>query len=152
VVTIFFAVLSTLAVAAIALVIVGRVTAKLAQAPPPSLFDLEEAVTFIGDELPHEAAAQLSYDDVRALVTLHVDYLESRGVAADLGEVVEATRAGSGPLVAEDDEGVAYVIGKAAEIDLDVTDVQVVQVLSAEMAYLQAIGALGTEVEPPRDL
>lgn len=149
--TIVFVIVTALAVVAIALVIVGRVTATLAQAPPPSLFVLEDAVTFIGDELPYEAAAQLSYDDVRALVTLHVDYLESRGVAADLGDVVEATRSGSGALVAEDDEGVAYVIGKAAEADLDVTDVQVVQVLRAEMAYLQAIGALGAEVEPPCD-
>ena len=149
--TLVFVVLTALVVAAIGLVIVGRVTAKLAQAPPPSLFVLEEAVNFIGDELPYEAAAQLSYDDVRALVTFHVDYLESRGVAADLGEAIEATSPGSGPLVAEDDEGVAYVIGKAAEAGLDVTDVQVVQVLTAEMAYLDAIGALGTEVEPPRD-
>lgn len=148
---IFFAVLSALAVAAIGLVIIGRVTAKLAQQPPPSLFVLEEAVHFIGDELPYEAAAQLSYDDVRALVGFHVDYLESRGVAADLGDVVEASRSGSGPLVAEDDEGVAYVIGRAAAADLEVTDVQVVQVLTAEMSYLAAIGALGTEVESPRD-
>lgn len=149
--TILFVVLTALVVAAIGLVIVGRVTAKLAQAPPPSLFDLDEAVTYIGDQLPYEAAAQLSFDDVRAIVGWHVDYLESRGVAADLGDVVEASRAGAGPLVAEDDEGVAYVIGRVAESDLDVTDVQVVQVLEAEMSYLDAIGALGTAVEPPRD-
>jgi hypothetical protein len=150
-VTIIFVVLAVLAVAAIGLVIVGRVTAKLAQAPPPSLFDLDEAVTYIGDQLPYEAAAQLSYDDVRAIVSWHVDYLESRGVAADLGEVVEAQRSGSGPLVAEDDEGVAFVIGRAADSELEISDVQVVQVLAAEMSYLDAIGALGTEVEPPRD-
>ena len=149
--TILFVVLTALVVAAIGLVIVGRVTAKLAQAPPPSLFDVDEAVTYIGDQLPYEAAAQLTFDDVRAIVGWHVDYLESRGVAADLGEVVEASRSGAGPLVAEDDEGVAYVIGRAAESDLDVTDVQVVQVLEAEMSYLDAIGALGTPVEPPRD-
>ena len=149
--TIVFVVVTALVVAAIGLVIIGRVTAKLEQAPPPSLFDLEEAVNYIGDKLPYEAAAQLSYDDVRAIVTWHVDYLESRGVAADLGQVVEATRSGSGPLVAEDDEGVAFVIGRAAESDLDVTDVQVVQVLEAEMSYLDAIGALGTPVDPPLD-
>jgi hypothetical protein len=151
-VTSVFVVLTALVVAAIGLVVIGRVTAKLEQAPPPSLFDLERAVTYIGDKLPYEAAAQLSYDDVRAVVTWHVDYLESRGVAADLGEVVEASRSGSGPLVAEDDEGVAYVIGRAAESGLEVTDVQVVQVLEAEMSYLEAIGALGTAVEPPRDI
>jgi len=150
-VTIVFVVVTALVVAAIGLVIIGRVTAKLEQAPPPSLFDLEEAVTYIGDQLPYEAAAQLSYDDVRAIVTWHVDYLESRGVAADLGQVVEASQSGAGPLVAEDDEGVAFVIGRAAESDLDVTDVQVVQVLEAEMSYLDAIGALGTPVDPPLD-
>jgi hypothetical protein len=150
-VTIFFAVLTALVVAAIGLVIVGRVTAKLEQAPPPSLFDIDEAVAFIGDELPYEAAAQLSYDDVRAIVTWHVDYLESRGVAADLGDEAEASAPGTGPLVAEDDEGVASVIGRVAEAGLEITDVQVVQVLTAEMAYLEAIGALGTAVEPPAE-
>jgi hypothetical protein len=150
-VTIVFVVITALVVAAIGLVVVGRVTAKLEQAPPPSLFDLEEAVVYIGDQLPYEAAAQLTYDDVRAIVTWHVDYLEARGVAADLGEVAEANRSGSGPLVAEDDEGVAYVIGQAAEAGLEVSDVQVVQVLEAEMSYLDAIGALGTPVEPPQD-
>lgn len=149
--TILFVVLTALVVAAIGLVVIGRVTAKLEQAPPPSLFDLEKAVTYIGDQLPYEAAAQLSYDDVRTIVTWHVDYLESRGVAADLGEVVEASNPGSGPLVAEDDEGVAYVIGRAADAELEVTDVQVVQVIEAEMAYLDAIGALGAAVEPPRE-
>jgi hypothetical protein len=151
-VTIVFVVVTAVVVAAIGLVVIGRVTAKLEQAPPPSLFDIDEAVTFIADRLPYEAAAQLSYDDVRVLVGWHIDYLESRGVAADLGDRPEASAPGSGPLVAEDDEGVAYVIGKAGESDLEITDVQVVQVLEAEMAYLDAIGALGTAVEPPRDV
>ena len=149
--TILFVALTALVVAAIGLVVIGRVTAKLEQAPPPSLFDIDEAVTFIGDELPYEAAAQLTYDDVRAIVGWHVDYLESRGVAADLGERPEASSPGAGPLVAEDDEGVAYVIGKAAEAEIGVTDVQVVQVLTAEMDYLGAIGALGTAVDPPAE-
>jgi hypothetical protein len=148
-VTVVFVVITALVVAAIGLVVIGRVTAKLEQAPPPTLFDIDEAVTFIGDELPYDAAAQLSYDDVRAIVTWHVDYLESRGVAADLGEQAEASAPGTGPLVAEDDEGVAYVIGRVAEAELEITDVQVVQVLAAEMDYLEAIGALGTAVEPP---
>ena len=45
-------------------------------------------------------------------------------------------------MVAEDD-GLAYVIGQAAEAGLDVDDVHVVAVLETERDYLEAIGAIG---------
>jgi hypothetical protein len=49
--------------------------------------------------------------------------------------------------VTGDDEGVAHVLGRAADGGLDVDDVAVVEVIEAEGAYLRAIGALGDPVE-----
>jgi len=65
---------------------------------------------------------------------------------ADLGMVVSDEDL---PAVAEDDEGVAFVLLRALDAGLDVDDVQIVLVIEAEMAYLEAIGALGDAVEPP---
>ncbi len=151
-VTPIFVVLTLVLVVVIGLVAVGRVTFGLAEQPPPSLFDLDEAVEFIAERLPYDVSAQLSYEDVRAIVGWHLDYLEDKGVAAETEEgLVEEQAAGSGPVVAAEDEAVAYVLGRATDVELEVDDVQIVLVLEAEMAYLEAIGAIGSQVRAPRD-
>ena len=46
-------------------------------------------------------------------------------------------------MVVEDDEGIAFVLGRADEDGLDVTDTEVALVLEAEVDYFEAIGAIG---------
>jgi hypothetical protein len=151
-VPIVLVVLTVVIVTVIGLVTVGRVTFSLAEQPPPSYFDLDEAVEYVAERLPDDVSATLSYDDVRAIMGWHLDYLEDKGVAASTeGELADEQARGSGPVVAADDEGVAFVLGRATEAELDVDDVQVVEVLEAEAAYLEAIGAIGSAVEPPAD-
>jgi hypothetical protein len=145
-VVIFFVVLTVAAVAVIGLVALGRLTYQLEDAAPTSVYDMAEAVEFVADRLPGEITSQLSYDDVQALLTWHVDYLEDRGVARDHGENVT-----SGPLVAAEDEGLAFVLGKATEAGVDVDDTWVLAVLDASSAYLEAIGAIGGQVPEPPD-
>lgn len=147
-----FVVLTVLVVAAIGLVSVGGVTKRLEQQPPPSFFDSDEALAFIAEHLPDDVTAQLSYDDVRLVMGWHIDYLETKGVAAETeDELIEEQAAGSGPMVAEDDEGLAYVLGKVSDAGLDIDDLQVVAVVEQFMAYLEAIGAIGAAVEGPAD-
>jgi hypothetical protein len=157
-----FIALTVLVVAGIGLVSVGGVTARLAAAPPRTLFDLDEAVDFVADRLPPHAAGQLSYDDLRLVLGWHLDYLEARGVAteADDGTGPPATAPGGagdepsgGPVaapapatVADEDDGVAFVLGRAADAGVDVDDVAIVEVIEVEAAYLAAIGALGDRV------
>ncbi|MCU0269345.1 MAG: hypothetical protein MUF83_11950 [Acidimicrobiales bacterium] len=139
-------VLACLVVVAIALVAVGRVTARLNAEPPLPVYDLEQAVEHVAEHLPFDVSAQLGYDDVRAILSWHLDYLEAKGVAAEQ----EWDQLPVGPLVAADDEGVAYVLGRAEEAGLEVEDTQVVEVLEAEVDYLRAIGAIGSPVPPPQ--
>ena len=54
----------------------------------------------------------------------------------------------AGPLVAAEDDALAYVLGMAAEADIEADDVWVVQVLDANEEYLRAIGALGEAIAP----
>ena len=57
----------------------------------------------------------------------------------------------SGPLVAAEDDALAFVIGKATEAGLEVDDVWVVQVIQGNENYLEAIGAIGSELSMPED-
>jgi hypothetical protein len=71
--------------------------------------------------------------------------------AAREGELIVLSAEGAGPVIAADDEGVAHVIGRIAEAELEIDDGAVVEVLEAEGAYLRAIGAVGSAVPPPVD-
>jgi len=139
-------VLLVLLILVIAVVAVGAVVNRLAVEAPVSVFDEDEAVEWIADRLPFEVAAQVSHDDVRALVLWHLDYFESEGLATET-QFVDAP---GGVVVAEDDS-LSYVLGQASEAGLDVDDVQVVAVLEAERDYLEAIGAIGPRVAEPDD-
>lgn len=136
-------VLGGILVLVVALVAVGRETFTLGVQPKQAVFDLEEAVEYVAERLPEEVTAVLSFDDVRSILRWHLEYLRLRGVpdrreqGADDGETI----------VVEDDEGVAYVLGRADEVGLEVTDAEVLLVLEHETAYFEAIGAIGGEVE-----
>jgi hypothetical protein len=141
-IVVLFVVVATLVVVVIGLVAVGRETFTLREQPRQALFDLEEAVDYVAERLPDGVTAVLSYDDVRSILRWHIEYLRLEGVpdrrerGADEGETV----------VVEDDEGVAYVLGRADEVGLEVTDTEVVIVLEREQEYFRAIGAIGGEV------
>jgi hypothetical protein len=145
-----FVAVAAVVVVVIALVAVGKVSAELAARPQLSVFDLEEAVAYVADRLSPATAGQLSYEDVEALLGWHLDYFESRGVA-DRRDPRLDTRPDTpadatdeeAPIVTDDDGSLAFVLGRATEAGLDVTDVQVVEVLDHQMAYLRAIGAIG---------
>jgi hypothetical protein len=163
-----FVVVAVVAVVCIALVAVGRVTLTLAEQPRRSYYDIDEAVELVAEDLPEHVTAELSYDDVRTLLQWHLDYLETKGVAFGPGEEPEDESAQArqpqpegvdvepvdperGPLVADDDEALAYLLGKVAESGLEIDDVAVVEVLAGERRYLEAIGAIGREVPAPGD-
>ena len=134
-------VVAVVAVVVIGLVTVGRVTYRLEAEPPTSVYDLAEATEFVADRLPDDVTAQLSYEELRDMLVWHLDYLEDRGVARDSGDNVT-----SGPLVAAEDDALAYVLGRAGDAGIEVEDVWVVQVIDASGAYLEAIGAVAGEV------
>ncbi len=143
---VIFVVLAALIVVAIGLVAVGGVTARLARQAPVTVFDQDEAVAFVAERLPDATTAVLSFNDVAELIGWHLDYLENKGVAAEAED--ELRNLPAGPTMATDDEAVAYVLGRATDAELEVTDVQVVEVLDANDSYLRAIGAVGPVVPP----
>lgn len=134
-----FVALIAVAVVAVALVVVGNVSSRLAKEPPAVTLDLNVALGDIADMLSDETTAQLSFDDVRAVLSLHLDYLELKGVARD--NDLDAPMAG--PVFADEDEVLAWVIGKVSDNeDLEVSDDQVAEILDCQRSYLSNIGAI----------
>lgn len=124
---------------------IGAVSGSLARRPRRSVYDLEEAVDFVADRLPDEITARLSFDDVRNVLLFHCRYLERKGIASER----TAEDVGTALVVVPDDEPVAFVLGEVEAEGLDVTDAEVVAILDAELAYYEAIGAIGPQLADP---
>ena len=142
-----FIILSAFAVVAIGLIAVGRLAGQLAEQPRPAVYDRAEAVDFVADRLPDDVTAQLTYDELAQLLQWHLDYLAELGVARAQG----VEHVANGPLMAAEDDALAFVIGRATDAGLDVGDVTVVQVIEGNEKYLEAIGAIGTQLPMPED-
>lgn len=145
-----FAVIGAALVFAIAAAFVGTETFRLGHTPTTAVFDLDEAVEYVADNLDEEAAAGLTYDEVRDLIRFSLEHLRAKGISAMPGEELAIDSDGP-PVVVADDDAVAVVLGRADEQGLEVTDGAVLQVLDLLLAHLVEIGAVGPAVPPPAD-
>lgn len=135
-----FVVLAALAVFAVAAGTVGREAFRLGHQPPATIFDVDEAVHYVADDLPEEAQARITYEEVRELVLAELDHLRDEGIFALPGE--EPGPKGDADVVVSDADTVAVLLGEG----LDVTDEDVVLVVDGLRRYLEEIGAIGPQV------
>jgi hypothetical protein len=136
-----FVVLIALAVVIIGLVVVGRITGQLSVEPATTYVDIDDAVVWVGDRLTPETSAEISYDDVRAILGWYLDYLSDQGIARS----DDIDPAPVGPLMADEDDALASVLGRLAAAGDDapaLTDAQVVEICDAHRSYLLSIGAV----------
>jgi hypothetical protein len=136
-----FMVLIALAVVIVGLVIVGRITGQLSAEPATTYVDLNDAVVWVGDHLSEDTTAEISYDDVRSVLGWYLDYLAGQGIARS----DEIDTAPTGPLMADENDALAWVLGKMAAAGDDapaLTDAQVVEICDIQRSYLVTIGAV----------
>lgn len=131
-------------VLAIALASVGIVVKRLGPEPARQVFEGDEALGFVAEALPSAVTAELSFEDVQRILRLHLDFLHRQGVARSGGDLPD----GQDPVVVELEDGVDYVLRRAALVKFRPRREHVVEVINAQMAYFEAIGAL-EEVEGP---
>ena len=143
-----FLVVGAALVFAIAAAFVGSEAFRLGHTPTTTVFDLDEAVAYVGDRLRDDTAAGLTYDEVRDLIRFSLDHLRAKGISALPGEELDLGVDGP-PVVVADDEAVAVVLGRADDAGMVVTDEAVLEVLDLLLAHLVDIGAVGPAVEPP---
>ena len=77
--------------------------------------------------------------------------------AVAVGSVTAAQAGKSRPavygslVVVTDDEPIAFILGRADDAEVEITDEQIVAILTAQEGYYRAIGAYGPEVSGPDD-
>lgn len=140
------AVVGALLIVVIALVAVGGVVDRLRREPPRQIFEGDEALEFVAQALPDDVTAQLSYDDVTRILRLNLDYLHERGIARSAGDLDPAAEL----TVIEPDDAVRYVVARAALVDFHPEPDHVRQVITAQLAYFEAIGAVA-EIDDDAD-
>jgi hypothetical protein len=129
------------AVFVIAATFVGSEAFRLGHETPAAIFDVDEAVDRVGDSLPPDAQARLSYDEVRQLILATLDHLRTKGLSALPGETLPV--AADQEVVVDDDVALAAVLGAVEAKGLDVTDDDVALVIQRLLDHLDEIGALG---------
>lgn len=142
--TLVLFVVGALVVTAIAFVAVGQVVGRMAHDRPPAVYDLNDASIWIGDRLPDEVTARLSYDDVARVLEWHLDWFADMGTASRYGQELAGDDVRTEGAIAPDDAAVDAVVARSlVEDGPDAVDV--VCVLDLQMKYLVAIGAVGDE-------
>ena len=130
-------------VVAIAAYLVVHEAGRIAKAPPPALFDVEEAHDWVVAHVPDDVAATLTSDDVRRILEFQLEYFEKKGVSGN-----GSSQRASGPVVVGGAEAIAYIVDRAAATGDAYLPEQVYGVLETQVSYLRSIGAIGP---PARD-
>ena len=131
----------------VAIVAVGGVVQRLGPEPQRQVFDHREALDFVVEALPGDVTAELSYEDVQRILRLHLDFLHRRGISRSGGDLPDR----DDPVVVGLEDGVAYVLARGELVQFRPQRDHVAEVITAQLAYFEAIGAL-SEVEGPEEI
>ena len=146
-VLLLFAIFGCLLVLLIAFVSVASTVKNLSEISFPSVLEVDDAVEWISERLPEEAASQLRKDEVFEIVSWWLDSIDSAGLASEHGEEIGEGRAknNKSESVADLDIAVDEVVARALDSPEPLNEVAVVVVLDLLIVYLTEIGAIGSQ-------
>ena len=124
-------------VCAIAAWFVIREAARLSVEPPPPVYDVEEALDWVIENLPDDVAATLTPADARRILDYQLEFYERSGL-------VQSDRPEAGlDFLVGGPEMVEFICMRAEATGEAYDPVQVEGVLATQLEYLRAIGAVG---------
>jgi hypothetical protein len=126
----------------IAALAILRESKRLAALPPRPTFDPDAALDWVVQHIADDAAATLTVDDVKVILDLQLQYFKAKGVSQN-----GSTSHPVGPVVIGGSETVSYILEQAAARGAVFTPEQVHAVVETQLAYLRAIGAVGTKAD-----
>ena len=142
-VLLLFAILGFLLVLLIAFVSVAFTVRNLSEVSFPSVLEVDDAVEWISERLPEEAASQLRKDEVFEIIGWWLDSIDSAGLTSEHGQEIGEGRAkGKDESVADLDIAVDEVVARALETAEPLNELAVVVVLDLFVVYLTEIGAI----------
>ncbi len=137
-----FAAVAAVIVFVIAAVVIGREARRLDAVAPRVVYNLDEAIEFVGDRVPPATQARLTPGELEKLLTFHLRWLHDKGLQPR--DVIDRRQDIDTPTVIDEDSVVGFILGEADREGVDVVDdVDVVAVVDAHLAYFDAIGAVG---------
>jgi len=143
-VAIFIGILIAIAILAIAGFLIAREAKRMAVAPAPPLFRMDEAFDWVVEHVPDEVAATLTPDDVKRILALQIEFMKRKGVAVN-GKKPESR----GPVIVGTSETVEYIITRARADGEEYLPEQVHAVIETQLRYMRAIGAIGDPAANP---
>lgn len=129
--------LIAVAVVAISFYAVGHAVGKTEAMPPQIVIDAHEAIEFCAEALPDEVTASLTYDELRRLLRLHLEWIQAYHWAPD---TVDA-----GPIVFEQFDALDYVMERVQVTNVEVSRPHAAAIIQAHSDYLQVSGAIHLE-------
>lgn len=145
-VTLLFAAVSAVLVFVIAAVTVGREARRLDSVAPRVVYRIDEALDFVAGRLPADTQARVTFDEVELMLREHLNWLGDRRLQAV--DVVDRAQDIDEPVVVDEDTLTAHVLARATARGVEILDdVDVVRVVEAHLAYLDAIGAVGPHAD-----
>jgi hypothetical protein len=137
---------ATAAVFVMAAVVVGREAHRLDAVAPRSVYVPEEALEFVAEYLPVESQARLTPADLEALLRFHMQWLHAKGMQPS--NVIDRRQDIAEQVVISEDNLVAWLLAESERNGVDLLDdVDAVNVVTAHLAYFEAIGAVGPRAE-----
>jgi hypothetical protein len=145
-VTLLFAAVSAVLVFVIAAVSVGREARRLDSVAPRVVYRIDEALDFVAGRLPADTQARVTFDEVELMLREHLNWLGDRRLQAV--DVVDRAQDIDEPVVVDEDTLTAHLLARATARGVEILDdVDVVRVVEAHLAYLDAIGAVGPHAD-----
>ena len=147
-VTLVFVVIAAVCTFVIAAVVVGREARRLDSVAPRSVYIVDEAVEFVAEYVSAETQSRLTPDELEQLLTFHMRWLHAKGLQPE--NVIDRRQDITTPVVVNEDTLTGYLLGEAERNGIVILDdVDVVNVVDAHHAYLEAIGAVGPRASDP---
>ena len=131
-----FVVLGILAIVVVAIgfYAVGHAVGVTEQMPAQIVIDAHEAIEFCAEALTYDVTATISYDELRRLLRLHLEWIQAYHWAPEGLD--------SGPIVFEQFDALDYVMERIAVTDLNVSREVAAAAIQAHTDYLQVVGAI----------
>jgi hypothetical protein len=121
-------------VVVVGLVFIGDAVGKTSAMPDQIVVDVHEAINFCAEALPSEVTAVMTFDELRRLLRLHLEWIQAYHWSPEGGD--------EAPILFEEFDALDYVMERMAAIRLDIPKAHVAQVIDVHSSYLQVMGAI----------
>ena len=124
-------------IVAIGFTFTGWAVGKTESMPDQIVVDAHDAIEFCAQALPSHVTAEITYDELRRILRMHLEWVQAYDFAPD--------GTADGPIVFEQFDAVAYVLERAEVNRLKMSPENVAAIVQAHSDYLQVMGAIHIE-------